>query len=57
MASGGAPPEHVNTNVQSAIMTSHVFDAQQEKLAKIKDPKRPAFNFPRVYGITDFRRK
>lgn len=50
-------PDHVHVNVQSAIMTANIFDAQQEKLAKIKDPKRPAYVFPRVYGITDARRK
>lgn len=42
--------------VQRCILTSHLFDATQEKLPKIRDPKRPAWNFPRVYGITDKRR-
>lgn len=43
--------------VKEAIMASHVFDAEQKKLPKIKDPLRPAFNFPRVYGITEQRVK
>lgn len=39
------------------ILKSHMFDAMQVKLPKIRDPERPAWNFPRVYGITDKRRK
>lgn len=42
--------------VQRCIMKSHVFDAMQVKLPKIHDPQRPAWNFPRVYGINDKRR-
>ncbi|PNF38453.1 hypothetical protein B7P43_G04033 [Cryptotermes secundus] len=42
--------------VQRCIMKAHVFDAMQVKLPKIHDPQRPAWNFPRVYGITDKRR-
>lgn len=50
-------PSTTETFVQNAILSSHIFDAQQEKTAKIKDPNRPAFVLPRVYGITDFRKK
>lgn len=50
-------PATTETFVQNAILTSHVFDAQQVKTAKLKDPNRPAFVLPRVYGITDFRKK
>ncbi|XP_066262593.1 large ribosomal subunit protein mL37 [Euwallacea similis] len=45
----------LNRKVKKAIFGSHVFDAEQQKLEKIKDPERPAFNFPRVYGITQKR--
>ncbi|KAJ8673383.1 hypothetical protein QAD02_004645 [Eretmocerus hayati] len=42
--------------VQRIVETSTIFDAHQEKLPKIKDPNRPAFVFPRQYGITNFRK-
>lgn len=42
----------INRRVKDIILSSHLFDAEQKKLPKIKDPLRPAFNFPRVYGIT-----
>lgn len=50
-------PTNTETFVKNSILSSHVFDAQQEKTAKLKDPNRPAYVLPRVYGITDFRRK
>lgn len=50
-------PANTETVVQNSVLSSHVFDAQQEKTAKIKDPNRPAYVLPRVYGITDFRKK
>ncbi|GJQ76180.1 mRpL37 [Trypoxylus dichotomus] len=46
----------INRRVKEIILSSHLFDAEQKKLPKIKDPLRPAFNFPRVYGITQERR-
>uniref|UniRef100_A0A069DYX5 Large ribosomal subunit protein mL37 n=1 Tax=Panstrongylus megistus TaxID=65343 RepID=A0A069DYX5_9HEMI len=42
--------------VKKCIKSSLLYDATQEKLPKIKDPERPAFNFARVYGITDKRK-
>ncbi|KAL0269219.1 UNVERIFIED_CONTAM: hypothetical protein PYX00_007025 [Menopon gallinae] len=45
-----------NEEVQRRILQSCVFDAHQEKLPKRKDPQRPAYNFPRDYGITDIRK-
>ena len=33
-----------------------IYDAQQVKLSKLKDPDRPAWVFPRVYGITSTRK-
>lgn len=50
-------PASTETIVQNSILSSHVFDAQQEKTAKLKDPNRPAYVLPRVYGITNFRKK
>lgn len=38
------------------IYTSNVFDAHQEKLPKRKDPARPAWVFPRSFGITNCRK-
>ncbi|CAH1162951.1 unnamed protein product [Phaedon cochleariae] len=37
-------------------LNSQLLDAEQKKLPKIKDPARPAWNFPRTYGITQSRR-
>lgn len=48
---------NISTRVQDIILSSHLFDAEQQKLPKIKDPLRPAFNFPRVYGVTEKRAK
>ncbi|KAF6207959.1 hypothetical protein GE061_016408 [Apolygus lucorum] len=42
--------------VKRCIKSSLLFDAYQEKLPKRIDPERPAWNFPRDYGITDRRR-
>ncbi|XP_043278339.1 39S ribosomal protein L37, mitochondrial [Venturia canescens] len=38
------------------IYASHIFDAHQSMLPKKKDPLRPAFVFPRIYGIPDVRK-
>lgn len=38
------------------IISSQLFDAQQEKLPIVKDPSRPAWNFARDYGILHSRR-
>ncbi|KAL1124261.1 hypothetical protein AAG570_002031, partial [Ranatra chinensis] len=38
------------------IKSSLLYDAYQEKLPKRTDPERPAWVFPRDYGITDRRR-
>ncbi|KAJ3647624.1 hypothetical protein Zmor_019491 [Zophobas morio] len=45
----------IDRRVKEIILTSHVFDAEQKILPKVKDPERPAWNFPRVYGITQPR--
>ncbi|XP_041969167.1 39S ribosomal protein L37, mitochondrial [Aricia agestis] len=49
-------PKAVHDGVKKAILNANVFDAEQKKLPKIKDPERPAFNFPRILGISDRRR-
>lgn len=38
------------------IYTSNIFDAHQDKLPKIKDPERPAWVFPRSYGLSNSRK-
>lgn len=43
--------------MKNAIINAHLFDAEQVKLPKIKDPNRPAWNFPRSYGISAQRKK
>ncbi|XP_044744940.1 39S ribosomal protein L37, mitochondrial [Coccinella septempunctata] len=48
--------KEINSKVRNIILSAHVFDAEQQKLPKIKDPSRPAWNFPREYGITHERR-
>lgn len=45
-----------DVSVRNAILTSHLFDAEQKKLAIRKDPNRLAYVLPRDYGITDARR-
>ncbi|XP_053613684.1 large ribosomal subunit protein mL37 [Plodia interpunctella] len=49
-------PKAVHENVKKAILSANIFDCEQKKLPKIKDPERPAYNFPRILGITDKRR-
>uniref|UniRef100_A0A336KZI8 Large ribosomal subunit protein mL37 n=1 Tax=Culicoides sonorensis TaxID=179676 RepID=A0A336KZI8_CULSO len=50
-------PTSVEKAVYQSVMSACLFDAEQKKLGyKIKDPERPAFNFPRIYGITDERK-
>ncbi|XP_055851735.1 39S ribosomal protein L37, mitochondrial [Episyrphus balteatus] len=48
---------NVDKNIQNSIMASHVLDAEQVKLPKIKIPERPAFTLPREYGISHNRRR
>lgn len=43
-------------HVQRIITASLLYDAVQEKLPIKKDPERPAWKFPRDYGIPDKRR-
>lgn len=50
-------PAAIHENIKKAILSANVFDPEQKKLPKIKDPVRPAYNFPRILGISDRRRK
>ncbi|KAF2901428.1 hypothetical protein ILUMI_04752 [Ignelater luminosus] len=45
----------IDRKVKRIILNSHLFDAEQQMLPKRKDPERPAWNFPRDYGVTDRR--
>lgn len=45
----------VDKNIQNSILSSHVLDAEQQKLP-LKIPERPMFVLPRTYGITHPRR-
>ncbi|KAB0804351.1 hypothetical protein PPYR_01321 [Photinus pyralis] len=49
------PSSKIDNNVRSIILNSHLFDAEQVKLPKRKDPERPAWNFPRDYGVSEKR--
>ncbi|XP_046402014.1 39S ribosomal protein L37, mitochondrial isoform X2 [Ischnura elegans] len=49
-------PELDEKLVKRCIMSSHVFDATQQKLPKLHNPEKPTWVFPRVYGIVDKRR-
>ncbi|XP_023306786.2 39S ribosomal protein L37, mitochondrial [Lucilia cuprina] len=49
-------PSNVDRHVHQLIMASHVLDAEQVKLPKVKLLDRPAFNLPRDYGISHQRK-
>lgn len=49
-------PRNVDRQVYQLILASHVLDAEQVKLPKVKLTERPAFNLPRDYGISHQRR-
>lgn len=44
-------------SMQQSVLVSHLLDAEQQKTAKIKDPLKPMYVFPRNYGITEARKK
>lgn len=50
-------PNHTDKYMKNAILAAHLFDAEQKLLEKLKDPLRPAWKFPRAYGITRQRKK
>lgn len=50
-------PSSIDRNVQQIILASNLLDAEQVKLSRIKNPERPAYNYPRPYGISHQRRK
>ena len=49
-------PEHVDDLLKRMVYTASMYDAQQVKLPKLKDPNRPSWVFPRVYGILSTRK-
>ncbi|CAK9824088.1 39S ribosomal protein L37, mitochondrial [Anthophora retusa] len=49
-------PCAINNLLRRCVYTSVIYDAQQIKLPKLKDPNRPAWVFPRVYGISTTRK-
>lgn len=49
-------PDHIDDLVKRIVFTSTIYDAQQVKLPKLKDPARPMWVFPRKYGITSTRK-
>lgn len=49
-------PESIHACVKKVIMSANVFDCEQNKLPKIKDKDRPAYNFKRILGITEKRK-
>ncbi|XP_016959775.1 39S ribosomal protein L37, mitochondrial [Drosophila biarmipes] len=48
-------PKSVDKSIRHAILASHVLDAEQVKLPKVRVPERPRFNLPRSYGISHER--
>lgn len=50
-------PSDIERSMQQSVLVSHLLDAEQKKLAKMKDPERPMWNYPRAYGISDTRKK
>ncbi|XP_076752808.1 mitochondrial ribosomal protein L37 [Xylocopa sonorina] len=49
-------PDNINNIIKRFVSTSVIYDAQQVKLPKLKDPERPAWVFPRAYGISSTRK-
>lgn len=50
-------PRESDIAMKNSVLAAHLFDAEQKILEKIKDPLRPAWNFPLSYGITRHRKK
>ncbi|XP_068968029.1 large ribosomal subunit protein mL37 [Bombus flavifrons] len=49
-------PDNIDNLLKRFVCTSVIYDAQQVKLPRLKDPNRPAWVFPRVYGISSTRK-
>ncbi|XP_019541947.3 large ribosomal subunit protein mL37 [Aedes albopictus] len=49
-------PTPLDRSMQQSVLAALVFDTEQVKTALVKDPERPAFKFPRVYGISNEKR-
>ncbi|KAG8262659.1 39S ribosomal protein L37, mitochondrial [Homalodisca vitripennis] len=55
-AIGGGSEVTFKPLVPRCIKTTCLYDAEQKKLPVRKDPERPAWNFPRDFGITESRK-
>lgn len=49
-------PAQLDRSMQQSVLAALVFDTEQVKTTLLKDPERPAFKFPRVYGISSERK-
>lgn len=49
-------PIQLDRSMQQSVLAALVFDTEQVKTAVVKDPERPAFKYPRNYGISNERR-
>ncbi|XP_063704454.1 large ribosomal subunit protein mL37 [Culicoides brevitarsis] len=50
-------PTNIERAMYQSVMNVCLFDPEQVKLEhRKKDPERPAYIFPRIYGLTDARR-
>ncbi|XP_001662478.2 39S ribosomal protein L37, mitochondrial [Aedes aegypti] len=49
-------PTQLDRSMQQSVLAALVFDTEQVKVGIVKDPERPAYKFPRVYGISNERR-
>jgi hypothetical protein len=50
-------PSDIERSMQQSVLVSHLLDAEQKKMKKVKDPERPMWVNPRNFGITDARKK
>ncbi|XP_075147365.1 mitochondrial ribosomal protein L37 [Haematobia irritans] len=49
-------PSGIEHLIPRVVLASYLFDAEQEKLPKVKLSERPGYNLPREYGICQYRR-
>lgn len=50
-------PKEIDSLAKQIVKNCQMFDSEQKKLPKIKDPQKPYHTFSRLYGITQNRRK
>ncbi|XP_017891628.1 39S ribosomal protein L37, mitochondrial [Ceratina calcarata] len=49
-------PCNIDTLVERFVRSSVIYDPEQVKLPKIKDPERPSWVYPRVFGLSSTRK-